>query len=241
MPYFRILYNEETSEVSINQPRILVGREKAICDIVLQDPVVSRLHFLIAKLGDDYAVFDLHSSSGTVLNGQPITRANLKHGDNLEAGGVIMEFRTDNARAQASLVEFKDAEEALLLENFRMLPSGVKVRYRIVFLEPEKIFSIGDTLMVGQGGVLLPVIGLGEMPRDCLLDLELVWPNGTKKYVMGEIIARINALGAVCLKMHQIDRNKYDTLVGMAKRGNWVDTSVPRLEVEERLARRAHD
>jgi len=62
---------------SADAPRVFrIGREAA-CDIVAEDPTVSRQHAEIRALGDGWEVVDLDSSHGTWINGQRVARAAL--------------------------------------------------------------------------------------------------------------------------------------------------------------------
>jgi pSer/pThr/pTyr-binding forkhead associated (FHA) protein len=51
--------------------KIRLGRDKAN-DIVLEDKLVSRLHAVIQKIGEEYFLEDLGSTNGTLVNGQRV-------------------------------------------------------------------------------------------------------------------------------------------------------------------------
>jgi len=38
-------------------------------------------------------VVDLGSTNGTFVNGRKVTRCRLRHGDRLQLGGVVLEYR----------------------------------------------------------------------------------------------------------------------------------------------------
>jgi two-component system response regulator HydG len=69
-----------------------IGREitNAIC---LNDPSVSRQHCLI-KQNDEglFFIHDLESFNGVFVNGTPVNDQEIKHGDQLGIGDVIMFF-----------------------------------------------------------------------------------------------------------------------------------------------------
>jgi Zn-dependent protease with chaperone function len=76
----------------IASPWITAGRG-ADNDLVIADPRVSHRHFGIQWEAGRYKVFDLNSSNGLRLNGQPIREAQLKQGDEIGAGSSTVSFR----------------------------------------------------------------------------------------------------------------------------------------------------
>lgn len=76
----------------------VVGRLDS-CDIPINDSSVSREHARINRMGDDYAVEDLGSTNGTMVNGQTIRGVvRLKPGDMITFGSV--EFRLERDASQ---------------------------------------------------------------------------------------------------------------------------------------------
>jgi hypothetical protein len=68
-----------------NREELLVGRDDA-CDVVLADPTVSRRHARLLFRAGGWIVQDLESTNGTILNGRPIGRSELRPGDRLILG-----------------------------------------------------------------------------------------------------------------------------------------------------------
>jgi FHA domain-containing protein len=62
------------------------------CDVTLDDAAVSRRHARLTTDGATFHVEDLNSTNGVRLNGQPVTRAALQDGDQLDFGGVRFTF-----------------------------------------------------------------------------------------------------------------------------------------------------
>ena len=60
--------------------RLLVGRHWA-CDVVLEDPTVSRRHAQLTFRDGAWLIRDLASKNGTFLNGASVIRASLRSGD----------------------------------------------------------------------------------------------------------------------------------------------------------------
>ncbi len=67
-----------TTEVSL-------GRERS-CDVVLDDPLVSRRHARLRFRDGSWILHDLGSTNGTFLNGLRVGRCQLRAGDRLDLG-----------------------------------------------------------------------------------------------------------------------------------------------------------
>lgn len=68
-----------------------VGRLPS-CDITLDDPSVSRRHARIARRDGRWTVEDLGSTNGVQVNGQPVGRTQLRDGDRVELGSMLLTF-----------------------------------------------------------------------------------------------------------------------------------------------------
>ncbi len=71
---------------------MLVGRAPE-SDIVLDDDTVSRRHAELLWRGATWVIHDIGSKNGTVLNGRPIERAQLRAGDFISFAALA--FRID--------------------------------------------------------------------------------------------------------------------------------------------------
>lgn len=60
--------------------------------VQLNDPLCSRQHFAVVGRDGNYFVKDLGSTNGTFLNGARITEAELRLGDQIEAGETLISF-----------------------------------------------------------------------------------------------------------------------------------------------------
>lgn len=72
-------------DVVLRGDRMVVGRI-ASCDICLQDKNTSRQHAAFVKDGSGWAVEDLGSTNGTLVNGRPVDRLALRDGDVIVVG-----------------------------------------------------------------------------------------------------------------------------------------------------------
>ena len=71
-------------------PRLFLGRDSR-CDLVLEDPLVSRRHARITFRDGVWMVQDLSSTNGTTLNGRSVGRATLRPGDILRMGHSLIQ------------------------------------------------------------------------------------------------------------------------------------------------------
>jgi hypothetical protein len=70
---------------------VVVGRLPD-CDIVLNDPNVSRRHVEVVRVNETFVVRDLGSTNGTKLNGVPVRESYLTTGDNITVGSTTLVF-----------------------------------------------------------------------------------------------------------------------------------------------------
>jgi serine/threonine-protein kinase len=76
--------------IPLDRPVTVIGRSDE-CDVVLKRPDVSRRHCRIACLAEQVIVEDLGSSQGTQINGVPVVRGAVKHGDRVEVAGEVFQ------------------------------------------------------------------------------------------------------------------------------------------------------
>ncbi len=77
--------------ISLRADEIIVGRHSS-ADIRLRDPSVSRYHAILTLSGGQWTITDLHSRAGLVVNGEPVKSARLRAHDQIQLGGVTLEF-----------------------------------------------------------------------------------------------------------------------------------------------------
>lgn len=118
----------------------VLGRETRN-PVRLHDDEVSRRHAEIRPLpaGEGYEILDLDSANGTFLNGKPVARAALRHGDQIRLGKTVLLFNDPAARNDRELRSRVD-----------VLPPGQPLE-RTAFLrslpaadEPSRILAESD-------------------------------------------------------------------------------------------------
>jgi hypothetical protein len=74
---------------------VTLGRSRQ-CDVVLEDPNVSRQHAEIRPRGGSWVLSDLGSTNGSLLNGRRVTGPEvLKPGDEIELGTSVVGFELE--------------------------------------------------------------------------------------------------------------------------------------------------
>jgi serine protease Do len=85
---FTILNGSRAGEkLGLGGSGIRIGRESTICEIVLENPKVSRLHAEVVSIDGKVLLIDRNSSNGTYVNDQKIDKRYLQDGDIIYFGG----------------------------------------------------------------------------------------------------------------------------------------------------------
>jgi Nif-specific regulatory protein len=82
--------------VEIATEELSIGRDEAN-GLRLQEPLVSRRHCVIRQTNQGYQVNDLDSTNGTLVNGVPVKRQRLSHGDHVRVGDSVLLFLVHDA------------------------------------------------------------------------------------------------------------------------------------------------
>jgi hypothetical protein len=90
----RALLTTDGKTFVLDQPRAVVGRSRR-CDLVVEDPNVSRQHFELQQRGAEWYAVDLGSTNGIAVNGRRVSTAKLEPGDEIVAGTSRMQFKLD--------------------------------------------------------------------------------------------------------------------------------------------------
>ena len=212
-PYLRIFGPDDgCQQVDLSWSQMIIGRGST-AQINLNENTVSRNHAYLFLQDGVYYLEDMGSKSGTYINGHKLEEPHkLKHGDSIQISHYVLQFRTDKSGAK------------LLPGRFSLLPSSMSIRYRFVYSDPNKIFHPGDTLPVGQGGMLLPL----ELaaPENVCVEIELTWPDKQKRTFLGEILGMMPGESLLaCVKLHQLDMEELYSVVQSSERDNWIVVS----------------
>ncbi|MEM7232955.1 MAG: FHA domain-containing protein [Planctomycetota bacterium] len=125
--------------------------------ICLKDESVAFNHFRVYNSDNSYMVYDLGSKRGTLVNGNPVEKADLKSGDILQVGDLKIRFElVDDASAKgrlASSAPDSDEDDAqcavggVLTKTARSHPALVVIdgddRGKRLTFNDHKTFTIG--------------------------------------------------------------------------------------------------
>jgi len=99
--------------IPLDAERISLGRSSAAELSFPDDNGLSRQHLALERDGDGWALRDLGSKNGTMLNGAKITgRIPLKSGDRITAGHLILVYDGVPSKASKPVVVFDHREDA---------------------------------------------------------------------------------------------------------------------------------
>jgi two-component system NtrC family sensor kinase len=95
---------DQGARFEIQGPVVRIGRDVSN-NIQLHDTEVSRHHAEIRAQDNILTIFDLNSSNGTYLNGQPTQQHQLSSGDQLQLGATLMLFTGPSETSEEDLAK----------------------------------------------------------------------------------------------------------------------------------------
>ncbi|HME01207.1 MAG TPA: sigma 54-interacting transcriptional regulator [Terriglobia bacterium] len=110
------------STFNLTEAETTIGRDPAN-RVVVSDQALSRRHCVIKKEGDRLKLVDLESRNGSFVNGVPVRRRWLEHGDQIEIGESVLFFLLrEEATAPAPAEEGEEAGSSTLRLRREDLP-----------------------------------------------------------------------------------------------------------------------
>jgi len=146
---------QAVQELRVDGPRVTIGRDPS-CDLVLEDPNVSRLHAELLVDGDAVELRDLGSTNGSYVDGRRMRSAAIDRTSEIHIGPfrIVLDNGTLVARDERGLLRIDARDVAVDVKRKRILqPTSLTV-------EPGRFVGIiGEsgagktTLMKGLAGV----------------------------------------------------------------------------------------
>jgi hypothetical protein len=90
----RALLVSDGKRTVLSGSRVVLGRSRD-CDVVVDDPNVSRHHAELRKTDDGWSVADLGSTNGVKVNGHKVPEAALAPGDEIALGLARLKFELE--------------------------------------------------------------------------------------------------------------------------------------------------
>ena len=96
------MHREQRALLRLGGRRLIIGPSGATigrsrsCDVVLDDPNVSRKHAEVRPRGGAWVLSDLGSTNGSTLNGRRLEHPEVvRPGDEIEIGASVMTFELE--------------------------------------------------------------------------------------------------------------------------------------------------
>jgi pSer/pThr/pTyr-binding forkhead associated (FHA) protein len=86
----------------LDAERVSIGRLPP-AQLIIDDPLVAAEHAAIVAVGNDHILEDLRTAHGTFVNGKPVERHILQHGDIIGFGAFELRYLNPRATAEADL------------------------------------------------------------------------------------------------------------------------------------------
>ncbi len=77
--------------IALDGDKVVIGTDNSL-DVVLPDPAVARRHAQLVRTSEGWRVHDLRSGRPTLLNGNPVSTAPLRPGDELRVGSFTLKL-----------------------------------------------------------------------------------------------------------------------------------------------------
>lgn len=120
----KLIYSLEGAflgEFPLDKERITIGR-RPTNDIHIDNLAVSGLHAAIVTIGNDSFLEDLESTNGTLVNGKPIKKHMLRHGDVIELGKYQLKYVNEAVINAAAGGSPQDFEKTMIIRPSAMKP-----------------------------------------------------------------------------------------------------------------------
>jgi hypothetical protein len=125
------LHGKGSQQIDLTHETVTIGR-KADNTLAINDPVVSGHHARIVKIQAVFFLEDLKSTNGTTINGQSITRHQLRDADVITIGQHRLVFQENTAASSAAPAPFIDLDRTTVLRGTNRTPDGPTLTAKVL-------------------------------------------------------------------------------------------------------------
>jgi putative nucleotidyltransferase with HDIG domain len=166
--------------VSLDTPQVVIGRSPE-ADLCIDDKFISKKHARILVVHNSHYIEDLSSRNGTMVNGEPVTRARLANLDVISLGQTSMRFvqmdtidenYSKNLDLQmiqslALSVETKDPYTKGHSERVAELSEELATKMGLLQSDVERVRIAGILHDIGKIGVSENLLGKKDKLEEC--------------------------------------------------------------------------
>ncbi len=187
-----------TRVVPLDREQLSVGRSATAELSFPDDSGLSRQHLVIEKDGEGWAIRDLGSKNGTVVNGVRLAgRAPLKTGDRITAGHLILIYDSTSSKGSRPVVFFDSEEEPEQHTSSSTVITdlGDVIKQDVESSDSHNAAASHVSALIRAGNELAGHRPLPELFR-FILDLSIQAVNASRGVLMtleeGELMVRAN-------------------------------------------------
>jgi pSer/pThr/pTyr-binding forkhead associated (FHA) protein len=127
------LHGKSARHIELTHETLTIGR-KADNTLAIEDPAVSGHHARIVKIQAVFFLEDLKSTNGTAINGQPITRHQLRDGDLITIGQHRLVFQENAVASTIAPTPFVDLDRTTVLRATGHTPDGPTLTAKVLIV-----------------------------------------------------------------------------------------------------------
>ncbi|UCC41497.1 MAG: GAF domain-containing protein [Candidatus Aminicenantes bacterium] len=187
------LEGKEKSHIwRLTEARTVIGRD-ASCDIVIDDPGLSRIHAEIIHEGDAFVFYDRDSRNGSYVNNTRVTRQTLIPDDLIKMGSTMIKILKD---ALATKIKWKEGKSLIASAiPLDLLTHQIREKTTSFKLIPKKDTKIPAKVRASAEKLLKPVSPkITKVPLKMHASAEKLLQNLKVIHEVGNVINSIQTI-----------------------------------------------
>lgn len=191
--------------VDISSWEVSLGRAK-ICDIVLNNPTVSRFHAVVVRRGKGWMIFDTNSKTGITVNGKKIDKkAFIYDGDIISMGTSVLSFRSPlfkRADKKENPPAYRDIPADRRVVAAAKRSSGSAISALVNMADRSLVLLFSEEYIIGRASdcdIVLPVMTVSKH-QSRLVKEGSVWRLSDMNSRGGTQLNGLDVIGSVPLR-----------------------------------------